>query len=351
MRKYIPRAISLILVLSALGISAAVNSGEEPPRLPREPVYPGQAPADVSDTVLDARDLVMQRRYDEAERLLWKLTRSRPDDPTGPTALMVVLQIRMLENEENFLDAEMRRVIAINRSALEKFRQKAPRNAWYYTLVGASQGVEGIYHLWRDEYVPAGVRGYASIQSMKKALKVEPLNWEARLGLGVYMYYRSIYASKAPFLPDSMDRSKEGLREIELAGKKRLYLYETSRIALCRIHMDGKRWAEARKISDELIAQYPHFLIFYLFSARATFRAGNFRRALTYYEKAYRIDPSLPFAPYRMGVCNEKPGNLAEAARWFKIAAEAGAKRNPDKWGTKAQSRLEMLKAGNSQNP
>ena len=218
-----------------------------------------------------------------------------------------------------------------------------PRKTWHYTLIGASLGIEGIYHLWRNDFIPAGIRGYGAIKFMRKALESDPQNWEARLGLGVYTYYRSVYAAKVPFLPDSVDKRELGIGEVKLAGRKRRYLDETSRIALCRIHLDGKRYGEAKKIAVGLINEYPGFLIFYLFGARAAFEAENFKEALPYYEKAYNIDPALPFAPYRMGVCHEKLKNAAEAARWHKIAAAAGAKRHPDKWGKKARRRLEKL--------
>ena len=335
--------MSLILIIAAI---ALMTPAQENLQLPKEPIYPGQAPEEVSVAVFEARDMVIQRRYAEAERILWKFTRSHPDSPVGPTGLMVVYQVRMLENEEFFLDDEMRRVIELNRTALLKFRKVAPKNAWYFTLIGASLGIEGIYHLWRDDYVPAGLRGYAAIQNMGKALEADKLNWEARMGLGLYTYYRSVYALKVPFLPASVDRREEGIAEVKLAGEKRVYLDETARIALCRIYFDGHRYDESKKAADGLIKDYPSFLVSYLFAAKACFGAGKFAEAIPYYEKACQIDPSLTFAPYRLGVCFQNIGNKDMAAKWFKIAIEAGKKRNGDKWGTEARVQLRALHPG-----
>jgi len=331
---------SLIPIIAAIALMAPA---QETLQLPREPIYPGQAPEEVSEAVFNARDMVIQRRYAEAEQLLWKFTRSHPDSPVGPTALMVVYQVRMLENEEFFLADEMRRVIELNRTALLKFRKVAPKNAWYYTLIGASLGIEGIYHLWRDDYVPAGLRGYAAIQDMQKALEADKSNWEARMGLGLYTYYRSVYALKVPFLPASVDRREEGIAEVKLAGEKRAYLDETARIALCRIYFDGHRYDESKRVADGLIEDYPSFLVSYLFAAKACFGAGKFAEAISYYKKAYQIDPSLTFAPYRLGVCFQNIGRKDIAAKWFKVAIESGKKKNGDKWGAEAYKQLRAL--------
>jgi len=332
-----PLALSLFALLAA-------SAGPGDMKLPREPIYPGQVPREVSDAILDARELVMRREYRQAERLLWKLTRSRPADPSGPTALMVVYQVRMLENEEFFLHGEMERVMEINRRALARFGEDAPRNTWYYTMSGASLGIRAVYHLWRDEYILSAIHGIRAIGYMRRAGEMNPRNWEARMGLGLYIYYRSVYAAKVPFLPASMDRREHGIREVRLAGRNRLYLYETSKIALCRIHMDGGRYEEARRISDELIDEFPHFLVFYLFSARSMYEAGNYARAAPYYRKAYRIDPGLPFAPYRLGRCYEELGRPGEAEKWYARSASTG---NPAfrKWNGKAEKRLEKLRA------
>jgi len=340
MKSAVSKAVLILLIVSTLA-GVALSTG--PPILLSEPIYPGMAPREVSDAVLEARELVIQRRYDEAEKLLWKLVEERPEDPVGATGLMVVYQVRMLENEEAFLDDEMQRVIELNNRALDRFRKNAPPNTWYYVLIGGSTGIEGIYHLWRDDYIPAGMKGFAAIQNMRKALDTDPDCWEARLGLGIFLYYRSAYASKAPFLPDSVDRREEGIREVGLGGKKRLYLDETARIALARIYFDAKQYDKSKEVADALIKQYPDFMVFHLFAARALFEASRFEEALPYYQTAYLIDLNLPFSAYRAGECLEEMGKMTEAVDWYKIAVEAGRNRSPDKWGSKAKRKLEKI--------
>jgi tetratricopeptide (TPR) repeat protein len=92
-----------------------------------------------------------------------------------------------------------------------------------------------------------------------------------------------------------------------------------------------------------LINDYPAFLIFDLFAARACFEAGKFADAASYYEKAYKLDPNLSFAPYRLGVCHNKLGNKDEAVKWFKIAMVAGQKRKDDRWGREASEEISAI--------
>lgn len=329
----------LIFICAANALAA-----DEIIRLPNEPIFPGQAPAIVSETILEARDLTISRKYAEAERLLWKLVKKLPDDPSGSAGLMVLYEIRMLENEEPFLDAEMRRAIEINRKAIEKYKKSAPENSWYYTLIGASLGIEGIYFLWQNHFMDAGIRGYAAIQSMQKAREIDSQNWEARLGLGVYSYYRSVYSAKVPFLADAADSAEKGIAEVKLARQNRVYLDETARIALCRIYFDAKKYDAAEKLADGLIEDYPKFPAFYLFAARGLFEEGRYVDALPYYEKVYDIDPTLSFAPYRAGVCLEKTGRKNEAADWYRKAVAGAKNRKSDKWSGIAKNRIEALK-------
>jgi tetratricopeptide (TPR) repeat protein len=340
-------AISVINIHAQIQAASVPNQQGVPTiQLPKEPIFPGQAPPEVTDLVLGARDLVIQRRYDEAEKALWIYTRAHPDNPVGPAALMTVLQIRMLENEEPFLDGEMRQVIGISRAALDTFRNRARRDNWYYSLLGASFGIEAVYYLWRDDYLSAGVVGWPAIQYLDKARKMDDRNWEARLGIGLYTYYRNAYASKFLFVPMSANKREYGINEIKLAGQNRKYLDETARIALCRLYMDDRQSGKAKQVADDLINQYPSFLLFYLFAARSCFEAGNYRDAIHYYEKAYRLDSRLSFAPYRLGVCYSNLKNNREATKWYKISVEAGRNRPSNKWSVLANKNLNNMNKG-----
>jgi tetratricopeptide (TPR) repeat protein len=291
----------------------------------RTDIFPGECSPEISYAILRAYDHALSREYDDARRICEDMEIRFPFHPAGSAGLMTLYQVMMLENDDYSYDEELKAAAVRNQAAIEKFLQTAPRNSWYYTLCGASWGIQGIYYLRQDEYWAAFIRGLRALRFINKAVEIDPENREARMGLGVYLYYRSAYSYFIPvFFPD---RREEGIREVERAGEEREYLHEVSRIALYYIYLNEKDYDKSVAYMEALIAERPEFVVFYQLAGRAVFEKGDYEAAIRYYESIHEIDPSLYLPLFKLGQCYFKLGQDDKAKAYLERFLETA--RNP----------------------
>jgi len=282
---------------------------------PGQVIFPGQANPTISAGIITAYGHALRREYREARRIVIEMGRDFPDDPAGPTGEMALYQVIMLENDDYNMDAEFRDAARRADEASRRFARLAPKNDWYYTILGASWGIQGIYFLRMDEYLNAFRPGIEGLRNMQKAANMSAENWEARMGIGLFLYYRSAYAS---FIPGQwLDQRKKGIAEVEAAGERRQYLSEVSRIALYYIYVNEKQYDRALSYMDSLIAERPYFVIFYQLAGRAMIAKGDLPAAYNYYKKMHEIDPTLYFPYFKLGEIFLMMGKNDDAKMWL----------------------------------
>ena len=317
-----------MVLIVCLAASAGAYAGEDPDHSDspeRNALFPGQLDPRISDAVLQAYDLTLTRRYDEALAVCEELSREFPKEPTGPAGLMVIRQVMMLENEDYRYDDEFQEAVERTNEVMAVFEKEAPKNDWYYTIMGAAWGIEGIYYLRKGEYLQGLFRGVRGLNYMRIAERRNPRNWEARMGIGLYLYYRSAYASFIPV--DWLDRRAEGIAMVKSAGQNRAYLEEIGNIALFYIYTNEEDYDRAFKYIDALIEERPDFPIFYQFAGRALYEAGRFEEARQYYRRMSEVDPELYYPYFRLGECELALGNDAAARRQFVMFLETLGER------------------------
>lgn len=337
MKKIKPRKISVAGLILLIMITFGASAQELPSD---QVIFPGQADPRVSAAIIAAYNHALKREYFSARALCLQMERDFPGDPSGATGEMVLYQVMMLENDDYEFDAEFSSAARKAEADSLKFFDAGSLNDWSYTLLGAAWGVQGIYYLRRDEYWDGLTCGARGLYYMQTAADRNPNNWEARMGIGLFLYYRSAYASLL-HLP-WFDQRKRGIAEVEMAGQKRKYLNEVSRIALYYIYMNEKDYDRARAYMDGLIAERPYFVIFYQLAGRAMIYKGDYLDAYNYYLKMQTLDPRLYIPYYKLGECALKMGKKAEAQKWFdQFLQVLGARQTP--YRAKAQQYLREL--------
>jgi|GEM_PF-2017586 len=278
-------------------------------------IFPGRAHPRVSRDIINAYNHALEREYGQARQICLELGRAFPHNPSGPTGEMVLYQVMMLENDDFTYDSRLRDAAQRAESSGRVYEKQAEKNDWYYTLLGATYGIKGIYHLRRQEYLEGVYLGITALRYMKTAKEMDPKNYEARMGIGLYLYYRSAYSRILPM--PWLDRREEGIAEVKLAGQKREYLNEVSRIALYYIYLNEKDYDKAMEYMDGLIEERPIFPIFYQLAGRALQEKGDYAEAYSYYDKMREIDPSLYLPYFKLGECSMKMGNQSKAKKWL----------------------------------
>lgn len=314
-QKHFGKALMWLACVLTVTAAAAGSGASVPPTPPEQAIFPGQCSPRISHDIIEAYDHALKRDYDTAREIVLKLGRDIPQDPAGPTGEMVLYQVMMLENEDYQYDAQFRDAARRADEACKFFSENAKRNDWYFTILGASNGIQGIYFLRRSEYFDAFMPGLRGLQYMQTASKMDENNWEARMGIGLFLYYRSAFASLVPGAWE--DQRKKGIEEVELAGKNRAYLNEVSRIALYYIYVNEKNFDKAKEYMDALIAERPYFVIFYQLAGRAMIEKGDLDAAYDYFDKMREIDPTLYLPYFKLGEISMKRHRKKEARKWF----------------------------------
>jgi tetratricopeptide (TPR) repeat protein len=295
-------------VIAALALSIRAGSEDQV-------IFPGQCEPEISAAIINAYNHALGRDYEAARNIVFDLGNKFPDNPAGPVGETVLYQVMMLENEDYEFDAEFRDAARRAVETADRYMETAPRNDWYYTLLGATWGIQGQYFLRRDEYITGGYYGVRGLYYMDIANGMSEDNWEANMGIGIFLYYASAYANLLPF--PWTDQREKGITMVRQAGERRPYLKEVSNIALFYIYVNEKDFDTAFKYIDALIEERPDFPIFYQFAGRALMGAGDYQRAYGYYLKMHEIDPGLYLPCFKLGECAMKMGRNDEAKQWF----------------------------------
>ncbi len=299
-----------ILFLAVILFASPLIADERP-----EDIFPGQLDPGLIALMIEAKEHALNREYDKAMQACEKLERDYPGNPAGPTGKVTLYQVMMLENDDYSYDEELRDAAELADQRLEIFMDTAPKNSWYYTLAGACQGIQGIYFLRRAEYFKAVSLGLPALINMQTAAKMDPDNWEARMGMGLYIYYRSAFAKLLPI--PWMDQREKGLMEVVDAGKNREYLSEIARIAEYYIRINEREYDNCRAIMDQLIEEKPHMVIYFQLAGRAMFEKGDFNEAIKYYDAQRKIDSTLYLPFFRLGECYYKLDEYKKAEQNF----------------------------------
>jgi len=312
MKKKFTSLIAIILIAAAAVAPIAAISGKSPGE---QVIFPGQARPEISRGIIKAYGLALDREYEKAREICLALGRKFPRNPAGPAGETVLYQVMMLENEDYNMDEEFRDAAERAQRAAAEFARTAPENDWYYTLLGATWGIQGIYFLRRGEYLSGMYYGVKGLSHMNTAVEMSPDNWEARMGIGLYLYYRSAYARYIPV--PWFDQREKGIEMIREAGANRGYLEEVSRIALYYVYVNEKEYDRACSYMDGLIEDNPDFPVFHQLAARAMMEKGDYERAREYYLEMTAIDPGLYLPYFKLGQCEMKLGNEKQARRHF----------------------------------
>jgi len=308
-------AATLAVLLAVIMVRLPAGGSDIISPSPDQVVFPGQAPRAVSEGVLTAYDQTLSRKYNDALDTCREMGALLPESPAGPTGEMVIYQVMMLENEDYAWDSEFRDAADRAVSRAKVFAENAPRNDWYYTMLGAAWGIQGIYYLRQDEYLSGLYYGVRGLNHMQKAHEINPENWEAAMGVGLYLYYRSAYSRFIP-LP-WLDQREKGIELVRKAGENRPYLFEISQIALYYIYMNEEDYDRARSYITPLIEERPDFPVFHHFCGRAMLAKGDLDEAAQHYTDMHEVDADLYLPYYKLAVIRHRQGMDEEAREWL----------------------------------
>ena len=265
------------------------------------------APAEEASEALIARalegqEMIFARRYDDATRIFAELKQAYPDSPAGWFGMMAVLEMRMFEREDFHLATEFEAEAKEGNAKATAVLQRYHPAAWDLFLAGSLLGLEGFYKARRGEWWGAYTAGGKSRQIFRRVKEMDPSFVDADFGLGMYIYWRSVFAKEISFLKIFPDRRDEGRAIVQRVADGGRFAKELARVNLGMMHFEDGRFGEAQKIFAGYVARYPGSVILRQLLGRSLLQLKRYDEAIAQFREVIRIEPAIKKAHYFIGV-------------------------------------------------
>jgi tetratricopeptide (TPR) repeat protein len=232
------------------------------------------------EPLVKAYDLILDARFDEAERQLKSACPPAPRPACDVIGAVNDYWRLLINPEDTSRDAALLARINTAIAATEAWVAREPTRAeaWFY--LGGAYGTRVLLRGHRSQYLAAARDGKRIHDSLQRAIALDPTLGDAYFGLGLYHYYAAIapraarILSMLMFLPGG-DRAG-GLKEMEQTRSKGVLLRGEADYQLHLIYLwYEKQAATSLRLIEGLHTRHPHNPVFFLRRAEVQ---GNYIR-------------------------------------------------------------------------
>ncbi len=155
-----------------------------------------------------------------------------------------------------------------------------------YFYRGSALGLLAFYHGEQKNWWEALKYGRASMTDLENALQLDSTQVEARLGIGVYLYWRSRKTTWIPFLED---RSAQAITMISAVAAVNSPSQAMAAHQLVYVLLDAGRFTEAEKLAGKWCAVYPESAFMRWALAHTYYKMQRNKEAATEYREIIRL--------------------------------------------------------------
>lgn len=274
---------------------------------------------------LRGQELIFQRRYDEARFFFKNLEQRYPYSPIGVFGQMAIMEVSMLEREDFHLEKEFTETAKKGEKVVGQVMQRYHPSNEELFYSGALIGLDGFFKARKGEWWGAYSKGAKSRQIFRSILKNDPNFVDAEMGMGMYIYWRSVFTKELGFLPFFPDRRQEGIAIVEKVARQGFMAKELAKVNLGIIYFEEKRYADAIRVFDEFCAKYPDNIVLHTLYGKVLIADKKYDRAIEEFNKAIKVDPTLSKQRYFVGMAIVLKGDknrFAEAKENLKRFSE-----------------------------
>ena len=221
----------------------------------------------------------LNSEYDKAITRTHALINRYPKEPL-PRFLLTTIYMYILRSYWDFPAddqyAMYKRKFSSAAAAAKKACDEYPaQNAMIYFLRGMVLGSEGMVHLQDKEYLDSYSKGKSAVAALEKSLEIDPANYDAYLGLGLFEYYCSKLTGAVKILAwliGFSGNSEKGIEYVTKAMTQGRYSEGAAKVflAYAYIQYEGKL-DEGVELAKTLRERYPRnftFIEYFLRAAR-----------------------------------------------------------------------------------
>lgn len=296
------------------------------------------------------RDLLLARRYEEAEDFLKKLVTDWPQELLGYFGLMALTQVRNLENFDFRFDPSYKEWEETGRRMALRITRDREAGSWDLLIAGGTLGVSGFYRAHNSKWFPGLRDASTAFHTFEKCLKKDPRMVDALLGIGLYDYWRSHFTRRLRFLPFFPDRREEARARLARAMTEAHFASVLAEIALAFIDFQEKKYGSVLETTGRLLRKYPQNTIFRMLQGETLLSMKKYGAAVKEFETIRSVEPAITKPLLFMGLAYVREGKQVDKAKELLqkfLELEPSA---PSHWRRPALERLKELEKKASQS-
>ncbi len=267
---------------------------------------------------MEGQAKIFERRYGEAKKLFEALVKEYPDSPAGAFGLMAVAEVQMLEREDFHLEGDFLAAARDGNALVKQILQCYHPSEWQLFLSGSLLGLDGFFKARKDQWWEAYVQGGKSRQLFRRVKEMDPSFIDADFGLGMYLYWRSVFTKDLWFLKMFPDKRAEGIATVEKVAREGRLAKDLARANLIIMYFEERRFADAKKLLDEYLARYPNNVILKRLMGKVMIALKQYDSAVDQFRGIISIDSAITQPHYFIGVAlvlKNDPARFEEAKR------------------------------------
>jgi hypothetical protein len=269
------------LLLFLIVISFQKNFGQ---------VYPDKS---IHKILKSGINLIIDQKYDEAEKLFKQLDQTRKDIPLGKIYLAAVHIAKAYDYEEPYDDELITKHLDGAKKISERLIKNDKKNIWNNYFLALTEGYIAYYDALRESWLSAFTTGLSSVSGFEDCLEIDKNFHESLIAIGSYKFWKSKKTEFINWLPFIDDEKEIGIKYLQNAIKYSGYNSHLAIHSLIWIYIEQNDFDKAIKVAELALKDHPQSRLFKWGLARA-------------YEK---IDPAKSIMLYKE-ILHSYPTNL-----------------------------------------
>jgi len=236
-----------------------------------------------------AMEGLYKRDYEDSKRRFAAIEQ-RWGSGVGPVGQALVWQALMLENFDFRYDKQYNTSFRRARQGLEQALLQPGNDTWETFLLGAILGVDAIHAMRKYEFVTAINRGLEAMKYVERAAELAPGFVDAKLGDGLWLYWRSVVALNTPGVPGFSDERQKGIEMMLLTQRDAVFLRPAAAHALTYTWIEEGQMDRALIAAEMVRDVYPNNVVNLLVLGRVQMYKRQYTASETSYKAALAVD-------------------------------------------------------------
>ncbi|PIR25437.1 MAG: hypothetical protein COX62_01885 [Deltaproteobacteria bacterium CG_4_10_14_0_2_um_filter_43_8] len=252
----------------------------------------------IAAKLVQGERLLFAREYEAAFQHFQALSTAYPSSPAGAFGLMALNEVKMLEKDNFAYLDEFMKYAKMGDKIISQLMQNYKQSNWELMFSGSLIGLEGFFEARRRDWIGAYTLGTKSRQIFARIQKNDPQFADADFGMGMYLYWRSVFAKDLWFVPFVPDKRAEGIALIERVVKEGVVAKDLARIVLAIINLEEGNDKKGEEAILPFVQSYPDNILFRNIYGKILISAKQYEKAFSQFEHILRIEPQAKKSLY-----------------------------------------------------